>query len=57
MGIIDDLYRGGQPAGSGTPIESPYESSFDYFNGLIGKGPIAQPAPQAPAPQHQGLQP
>jgi hypothetical protein len=39
MGIIDDLYRGGQPAGTGTPVEVPYESSFGYFNDVIGAGP------------------
>lgn len=57
MGIIDDLYRGGQPAGSGTPVELPYEGSFGYFNDLAGAGPVnnqvAQQATQQPPNAYQ----
>ena len=57
MGIIDDLYRGGQPAESGTPVELPYEGSFGYFNDLIGAGPannqVVQQAAQQPLNAYQ----
>jgi hypothetical protein len=45
MGIIDDLYRGGQPAGSGRQIDTPYYGSFQHIQDM-NNGLTPPPADQ-----------